>query len=416
MIGGGAFGWGRGEFTDDTQMAVLQAWSLLECGGIDEADLFERFSQWARTAKDVGVQTRSVLVSGKPWQRAAADHFAQNPTRSAGNGGVMRCVPAAVHFSSGTEDETVEAARRLVGVTHGDADAGWGAAIVHAVIRAALRGEPWQDAAERVAVRADAAQGHARWVELCGSGWVPTMAHPSNGSVFGCVAEALWAVRTTESFHDAVVAAIELGGDTDTVAAVAGGVAGAIHGIHRIPSRWTTYLHGHVPLHGETSTVRFSDLQTLALQMLGREIPAMNPMHAPLMPTEVVTGVYAANLPGVAAADGEWAVVSLCRTREMLLHQDVRRELFIIDAVGRNEDIGAIVEEALETIDAFLAEGRRVVVHCHAGASRTGLVLRAHVMRRFAVDHRTATEMVARVWPHMSEWNDDFTEYLRSLD
>ena len=40
------------------------------------------------------------------------------------------------------------------------------------------------------------------------------------------------------------MAAIDLGGDADTVAAMTGGLAGAIHGIQAIPSRWTTYLHG----------------------------------------------------------------------------------------------------------------------------------------------------------------------------
>src|SRR4051812_48385769 len=51
---GGGMAWAPGEFTDDTQMAVIQARSLLACDGIDGADLFERFREWARTAKDVG--------------------------------------------------------------------------------------------------------------------------------------------------------------------------------------------------------------------------------------------------------------------------------------------------------------------------------------------------------------------------
>jgi ADP-ribosylglycohydrolase len=42
MVGGGGFGWQPGEFTDDTQMAVVQVESLLACGGVDGADLFER--------------------------------------------------------------------------------------------------------------------------------------------------------------------------------------------------------------------------------------------------------------------------------------------------------------------------------------------------------------------------------------
>src|SRR5215213_2630622 len=47
MCGGGSLGWEPGEFTDDTQMALLVAASLLKKDGLDEADLFDRFSRWA---------------------------------------------------------------------------------------------------------------------------------------------------------------------------------------------------------------------------------------------------------------------------------------------------------------------------------------------------------------------------------
>lgn len=50
MCGGGCLGWAPGEFTDDTQMALLVAGSLLDRGGLDEADLFDRFRapRWTR--------------------------------------------------------------------------------------------------------------------------------------------------------------------------------------------------------------------------------------------------------------------------------------------------------------------------------------------------------------------------------
>ncbi|MFP5488004.1 MAG: ADP-ribosylglycohydrolase family protein, partial [Acidimicrobiia bacterium] len=97
MIGGGSFGWAPGEFTDDTQMAVVQAESIVANGGVDGADLFERFRVWSSRAADVGVQTRSVLHSGRPWNEAAAAFVEANPGRGAGNGSLMRSTPAAVH-------------------------------------------------------------------------------------------------------------------------------------------------------------------------------------------------------------------------------------------------------------------------------------------------------------------------------
>src|SRR3954470_1225303 len=96
MSGGGSCGWAPGEFTDDTQMALLLATSLVERGGLDEADVFDRFRTWlAAGPPDVGNQTRAVLGSGRPWDVAAAEHFARSG-HAAGNGSLMRTTPAAV--------------------------------------------------------------------------------------------------------------------------------------------------------------------------------------------------------------------------------------------------------------------------------------------------------------------------------
>src|SRR4051794_33515977 len=96
MCGGGSCGWAPGEFTDDTQMALLVATSLVERGGLDEADVFHRFRTWLEAGpRDVGNQTRAVLGSGRPWEVAAAEHFARSG-HAAGNGSLMRTTPAAI--------------------------------------------------------------------------------------------------------------------------------------------------------------------------------------------------------------------------------------------------------------------------------------------------------------------------------
>jgi len=56
----------------------------------------------------------------------------------------------------------------------------------------------------------------------------------------------VWSVRRAATFEDAVTAVIDLGDDTDTVAAVAGGLAGALSGAAAIPERSTTHLHGRL--------------------------------------------------------------------------------------------------------------------------------------------------------------------------
>src|SRR4051794_28951334 len=129
MCGGGSFGWEPGEFTDDTQMALLLAISLIERGGLDEADVFERFRAGLKAdPPDAGNQTRAVLTSGRSWDVAAAEHFAR-AGHAAGNGSLMRTTPAAIWFARFGQAATMTAARQISALTHGDPSAGEGCAI-----------------------------------------------------------------------------------------------------------------------------------------------------------------------------------------------------------------------------------------------------------------------------------------------
>ncbi|MEQ8717716.1 MAG: dual specificity protein phosphatase family protein [Acidimicrobiales bacterium] len=93
----------------------------------------------------------------------------------------------------------------------------------------------------------------------------------------------------------------------------------------------------------------------------------------------------------------------------------MRREVFLIDQDGdQNIGLDHVVADVVATIEAFRTEDRQVVVHCHGGASRTGLVLRAWLMRTNGWDVATATEYLRERWPHLAEWNDGFSEFLAS--
>ncbi len=194
MIGGGGFHWEPGEFTDDTQMAIVQAESILACGGIDGADLFNRFKLWADDARDVGTQTSAVLRSKLDWNEAALEYFRRHPNNSAGNGSLMRATPTAVRFARASEAESIEAAHQASFVTHGDPAAGWGTALFHVMIRAALHGDdPF--AALDSSLKALPPEQH-RYVEMLDAGWQPSQTEFPNGTVWTCLAQAVWAVRT----------------------------------------------------------------------------------------------------------------------------------------------------------------------------------------------------------------------------
>lgn len=411
MVGGGSFGWAPGEFTDDTQMAVVQAESILAKGRIDGADLFERFRVWSSRAADVGVQTGSVLRSGRPWKEAALAFTEANPGRGAGNGSLMRSTPTAVRHATGSVDETIAAAHATSAITHAGPAAEWGTAIHHVMVRAALRGDdPFAALADLLA---ELPADQDRYRRMLAPDWTPDTMEVPNGSVWGCLAQAVWAVRTTDSFADAVVAAIELGGDTDTVAAVAGGLAGAVYGVQGIPSRWATYVHGHVTTPDGPATYTATDLQELALRLIGRTSPAMQPLGEGVGPTEIAPALFAADLTAAAGVPTDHAVISLCRTGGRLDRHPVRRSVFLIDQVDANPGLDHVLDDVVATIDAFHAEGRPVVVHCHHGQSRTGLVLRAWLMHHHGWDEPTATAHVIDRWPHLRHHNTDFTAALR---
>ncbi|MFF9476717.1 ADP-ribosylglycohydrolase family protein [Streptomyces roseolus] len=263
LCGGG--GWDPGEATDDTQMAVLIGESLLDRGGLDLPDVFDRFRRWAAAdPKDIGLLTERVLLGGEPWDRAATLDF-RVEGRGAGNGSLMRASTAAVHFASRGRAATMDAGRRLAALTHGDPAAWEGTALLHELVRVALlAGDPL--AALPGALAEVDPRHRERWATVLAPGWRPEDATEFNGAVWPCLGSAVWALRTTATFEGALTAAVDLGGDTDTVAAVTGMLAGAVHGAGAIPDRWTTALHVPLPGFGDR-VLRAGDLRTLALAL-----------------------------------------------------------------------------------------------------------------------------------------------------
>ncbi|GGY24255.1 ADP-ribosylglycohydrolase family protein [Streptomyces tanashiensis] len=263
LCGGG--GWDPGEATDDTQMAVLLGESLLERGGLDLPDVFARFRRWAAAdPKDIGLQTEQVLSGGDAWDVAAALHFQVNG-RAAGNGSLMRASTSAVYFAARGRHETMTAARRIAALTHGDGAAWEGTAILHELVRVALLGE--NPLAALPATLAEVDRTHReRWATVLAPDWHPDDATEFNGAVWPCLGSAVWALRTTDSFEAALVAAVDLGGDTDTVAAVTGTLAGSVYGPAAIPARWTSPLHAPLPGFADR-VLRAPDLRHLAISL-----------------------------------------------------------------------------------------------------------------------------------------------------
>ncbi|MCW2678576.1 MAG: putative ADP-ribosyl glycohydrolase family protein [Modestobacter sp.] len=390
MCGGGSLDREPGEFTDDTQMALLLATSLVEHGGLDEADVFDRF---------------------RPWHTAAGEHSGHSG-HAAGNGSLMRTAPAAIRFAREGRQATVDAARRISALTHGDPATGEACAVFHELVRVTLDGrDPL--AAVPAALELLAPEHRARWATVLAPDWSPDRATEGNGAVWPTLGSALWALRHGRTFADTMRLVIDLGGDTDTAAAVTGGLAGAVFGIAGIPMRWTSVVHGRVP--GCPDRLwQLAHLHHLAAILDGSpERPYEAVETRGLEPREVAEGVWAADLDGARHSSTDFAVVSLCRTGTRFPH-DVQRFAYLTDD-DANSELDAVLADVLDDIEALRADGRPVLVHCFAGQSRTGLVLRAWLRRSEGLSAAAATDVVGRRWPHLSLWNDSFTHALERV-
>jgi ADP-ribosyl-[dinitrogen reductase] hydrolase len=333
---------------------------------------------------------------------------------SAANGALMRVTGLAVAYAFGDPDELVRAARAQAAVTHFDPAAGWGAALAAQLVRAAILGaRPLSVLDDLVAALPDDVR--PGFAEVLDPTWDPRAPGAiSAGTVWGCLGRAVWALRRAGTFARAVEAAIDLGGDTDTVAAVTGAIAGAWHSVQGIPCRWTTYLNGTVDGPGGPVAYDNEALQALALRLLGKAPAPMAPLEEAVGPVRVAPRLHAAGLAGAMTVPADWAVVSLCRTGGAFADHAVRRELYLIDQPGpANADLAAVVADAVASIDALLAEGREVVVHCHAGRSRTGLVLKAWAMQANGWDEVRADEWLASSWFRYDPYQAAFTDLLR---
>jgi ADP-ribosyl-[dinitrogen reductase] hydrolase len=375
MIGGGYFEWLPGEFTDDTQMALSLALSLLESGGFDPDVTWNFWRNWAFTAKDIGNTTRRSL-SYENWR----DVSHSNPESTAANGALMRAFPLALLDNS--RDELQAIVLQQGEMTHPHPAARWGAWLGVAMMHSAIHGNnPFATLDEELELLPkDVAK---KFKPLLTPDWEPTADRMNNGSVWGCLADAVWAVRTSKSFEEAVVNAINLGDDADTVGCVAGALAGAIYGIQAVPSRWTTYINGVVDTpHGPEL------FDNSRLNEIGRDLANLGAFpqvddESPVGPVEVEDRLFAANRSGATQAPQGWAIISLCLVGDRFKNHKFRREIYLIDQDGdANPSLGLAVSDAVKSIDAFLDEGRTVLVHCHGGRSRTGLILKAWKMKK----------------------------------
>lgn len=226
---------------------------------------------------------------------------------------------------------------------------------------------------------------------------------------------AIWHTREGEdATHVArsLERAVRIGGDTDTVAAIAGQLLGARYGASAVPWQWRRILHGWPGL-------RTADLVRLAVLTARRgrfgeyEWPLVGSLlarehhgeHAFCNPVADDPDLLVGNLPGLAMAleHGVGAVVSLCRVGREDVPPGVQHvQSWLVDDAepARNPNLDFVLADALDAVRVFRAEGLRVYLHCVGGRSRTATVAAAYLAERLGV---SGDEALARLKPALPE-------------
>jgi ADP-ribosylglycohydrolase len=237
----------RAAWSDDGSQALCLLASLLHCDTVDLTDFGNRLVNWLDwgymavdgVVFDVGYQTDVALAAirnGVPAERAGLAEERHN-----GNGSLMRVLPLAL-WHTGTDEQLIRDAARQSLPTHPHVRSQVCCALYCLWARATLLrvDDPWRHATTVLrrycaedSVWSDELELHVRPdADAAGSG---------SGYVVDCLHSARLAVQEP-TFERAVQRAVLFGNDTDTTAAVAGGIAGLQHGLAAIPERWRQAL------------------------------------------------------------------------------------------------------------------------------------------------------------------------------
>ena len=263
MIGWGSHPVLPGCWSDDTSMALATLDSL-RLGKIDYEEIMRNFVSWYSRGEytpdgkmfDVGGTTRAAIKKYQKFNDISVFECGASDAYSNGNGSLMRIHPIVLYlFVNGEEKKrALEIIHKASSLTHAHprsliacgvyAHILWELLLspCPASVLCGLRRSKRfysenlaeDEKSELLYFKTDVFELEEK---------LPSEAKiKSSGYVIDTLSAALWCLLTTKSYKECVLKAVNLGEDTDTVAAVAGGLAGAMYGINAIPNEWLSVL------------------------------------------------------------------------------------------------------------------------------------------------------------------------------
>lgn len=247
MMAGGTHEKPVGTWSDDTSLTLATLDGLSEMkDSVDYSTIMSKFHAWLNQGEytidgvfDVGRATMQAIF--KYEHGISAVECGGKAVTDNGNGSLMRILPAVLYSLAKFNKVDYELIDNISALTHG-----------HAISKVACR--IYSDIVQSILVNGEKdkilkdinihGQEEFARLQLPDFSLLPADEIKSSGYVVDTLEAALWCFLNTDTFEDCVLLAVNLGNDTDTVAAVAGSIAGLYYGRKSIPTEWMNFLRG----------------------------------------------------------------------------------------------------------------------------------------------------------------------------
>ena len=252
MIGYGSHNVPEGTWSDDSSLMLATMDSIKEMGEINFEDIMYKFTEWIDTAKytatdrvfDIGFSTSQAISNYKKGINAV-DCGMKGVTEN-GNGSLMRILPFVyyIKFSDLSDNEKTSVINQASSLTHAHEISRLGCKIFSDYVCLLIDGIDKEEALEQIKKNNykkyysnESLYEYRRILK----GDIRTLninEIKSSGYVVHSLEASLWCTLKNSNYEEAVVAAVNLGEDTDTIGAITGALNGIIYGKSSIPQRW----------------------------------------------------------------------------------------------------------------------------------------------------------------------------------
>lgn len=256
MMGYGTYNMPPGTFSDDSSMMFCLAESL--CNGYNVNDIAEKFQMWMHegywTADgevfDVGISTRKAINR----LRVVKNPIEAGSTAESdnGNGSLMRILPLAIFTKDLSIDERCEIVKEVSSITHAHNRSVLACIYYIEFALNVLDAENLEEAylntnfwLKLFLEENEIYKNEFTYFERILSGKLIDLKEDeikSTGYVMDSLEASIWCLLHTNSYKDCVLKAVNLGHDTDTIACIAGGIAGIYYDAETIPTNWIEQL------------------------------------------------------------------------------------------------------------------------------------------------------------------------------